>query len=68
MSVNLCPEDSCPTPKKGKNSSWDCTEIAWMDLDTQKWLSFEREKDGGAWVFHLVALDMDEFCSDLFDR
>ena len=39
-----------------------------MDLDTQKWLSFEREKDGGAWVFHLVVLDMDEFCSDLFDR
>ena len=39
-----------------------------MDLDTQKWLSFEREKDGGAWVLHLVALDMDEFCSNVFDR
>ena len=66
MGMDSCPEDSSPTPEKGKNSSWDRTKIVWMDLDTQKWLSFKRERDLSAWVCHLVTVDMDDFCSEFF--
>ena len=68
MGVDSCPEDSCPTPEKGKKSSRDRTKIVWMELDTQKWLSFERERDLGAWVCRLVTMDMNDCCSNLVDR
>ena len=31
--VFSCPEDSCPTPEKGKISQRDNMKIVWMDLD-----------------------------------
>ena len=35
MGLFSCPENSCPTPEKGKILRRNRTKIVWMDVDTQ---------------------------------